>query len=58
MNTSRTDASRTDHATPARHVPPLLRTLGDADAAVCVDGLCEVPANTAETTNVTQGADE
>ena len=23
---------------------PLLRTLGDADAAVCIDGFCEVPA--------------
>jgi hypothetical protein len=22
---------------------PLLRTLGDANAAVCVDGFCEVP---------------
>ena len=22
---------------------PLLRTLGDANAAVCVDGVCEVP---------------
>jgi hypothetical protein len=22
---------------------PLLRILGDADAAVCVDGFCEVP---------------
>jgi hypothetical protein len=22
---------------------PLLRTLGDANAAVCIDGFCEVP---------------
>ena len=28
---------------------PLLRTLGDADAAVCTDGFCAVPAAEAAT---------
>jgi hypothetical protein len=28
---------------------PLLRTLGDADAAVCADGFCAVPAAEAAT---------
>jgi len=28
---------------------PLLRTLGDADAAVCTDGFCAVPAAEAVT---------
>jgi hypothetical protein len=35
------------NATAAGAVPsgaaPLLRTLGDANAAVCTDGFCEVP---------------
>jgi hypothetical protein len=28
--------------------PPSLLALGDADAAVCIDGFCEVPAPHAE----------
>ena len=28
---------------PTAGAVPLLRTLGDANAAVCIDGFCEVP---------------
>jgi hypothetical protein len=50
-------------ATPAdAAVPqtPLLRTLGDADAAVCTDGYCEVPPRpqTAPESTATTEADE
>ena len=34
---------------PAPAPAPLLRTLGDADAAVCADGFCAVPAAEAAT---------
>jgi hypothetical protein len=39
---------------------PLLRTLGDADAAVCADGYCEVPPGprAAQGPTATTGADE
>ena len=43
----------------ANWATPLLQTLGDPDAAVCVDGFCEVPGTAAATiqpTN-TSGAD-
>jgi len=33
----------------ASKATPLLRTLGDPDAAVCVDGFCEVPGTAAAT---------
>jgi hypothetical protein len=35
---------------------PLLRTLGDANAAVCIDGFCEVPLQ--ETTPRDDGSHE
>jgi|HubBroStandDraft_3_1064219.scaffolds.fasta_scaffold261112_2 hypothetical protein len=41
-------ASATDE-TAAPAPTPLLRTLGDADAAVCADGFCAVPAAEAAT---------
>jgi len=50
--------SPTNETMSAAHVVPLLRTLGDVDAAVCVDGVCAVPVTTAETTGETRGADE
>jgi hypothetical protein len=37
--------------------PPLLQTLGDADAAVCTDGFCAVP-EPQTTEPQTTGADE
>ncbi|MGD0605549.1 MAG: hypothetical protein ABSA53_18360 [Streptosporangiaceae bacterium] len=40
-------------AAPLAPLAPPLRTLGDADAAVCADGFCEVPPAAATT-----GADE
>jgi hypothetical protein len=51
------------NATAAGAVPggpaPLLRTLGDANAAVCTDGFCEVPQlqEAAEVQEVTPGDD-
>ena len=54
MSTSPTDATPTDESTAADGVVPLLRTLGDVDAAVCVDGVCAVPVTTAETTDETR----
>jgi hypothetical protein len=50
MSKDRADQNATaagQNATAAGVVPggatPLLRTLGDANAAVCTDGFCEVP---------------
>jgi hypothetical protein len=54
MTTSPTDETPMDESTAAVGVVPLLRTLGDVDAAVCVDGVCAVPVATDET----RGADE
>ena len=39
----------------ASKLAPLLQTLGDPAAAVCVDGFCAVPETDADTTN-TRGA--
>lgn len=36
---------------------PLLQTLGNPDAAVCLDGFCAVPETDTKTTN-TSGADK
>ena len=46
----------TGQAEPTVNKPaPLLQTLGDPAAAVCVDGFCAVPETDADTTN-TRGA--
>jgi hypothetical protein len=42
-------ATRAAEAAAAPAPTPLLRTLGDADAAVCADGFCAVPAAEAAT---------
>jgi hypothetical protein len=50
----------TDRTAPAADsATPLLQTLGDPDAAVCVDGFCEVPGTAAEPVQTTNpsGAD-
>jgi hypothetical protein len=58
MSTSPTNETPMDGSTAADGVVPLLRTLGDVDAAVCVDGVCAVPVTAAERTDETRGADE
>jgi hypothetical protein len=52
--------SQPDQTIPAHDATPLLRTLGDADAAVCADGFCEVPPGPQTTPGptATTGADE
>ena len=52
--------NQADQAIPANAATPLLRTLGDADAAVCTDGFCVVPPapRTAPGPTATTGADE
>jgi hypothetical protein len=52
--------TQADQASPAETATPLLRTLGDAAAAVCTDGFCEVPPGPQTTPGptATTGADE
>jgi hypothetical protein len=43
MSKDRDDQDATAAGTAPTTTAPLLRTLGDANAAVCIDGFCEVP---------------
>ena len=49
MSKDRDDQDATAAGTAPTTTAPLLRTLGDADAAVCTDGFCAVPAAEAAT---------
>jgi hypothetical protein len=43
MSKNQADQSATAAGAMPSGAAPLLRTLGDANAAVCTDGFCEVP---------------
>jgi len=43
MSKDRADQNATAAGAVPSGAAPLLRTLGDANAAVCTDGFCEVP---------------
>jgi hypothetical protein len=47
MSKDQADQSGTAAGAGPSEAAPLLRTLGDANAAVCTDGFCEVPQSQA-----------
>jgi hypothetical protein len=48
MSKDQADQSTTAAGAGLAEAVPLLRTLGDANAAVCIDGFCEVPVQEAD----------
>jgi hypothetical protein len=58
MSMDEADRTAAAASAAATGVTPLLRSLGDADAAVCIDGFCAVPPAAAAASPAATGAGE